>query len=298
VSDNLNWLQIIFSCTPEHSEALEDALLGEGALSITYQDEADQPLLEPGVGEMPLWNQIRFSALFTADTGVDAVLESVRSQISFALPKYRVELVEKKDWERAWMDHYHAMSFGKRLWICPSWQTPPDPKAVNLMLDPGLAFGTGTHQTTALCLQWLDAADLQDKAVLDYGCGSGVLGVAALLLGAKSVLAVDNDPQALVATRDNAQRNGCAERLQVRLPNLDIAIDPVDVVLANILAGPLIQLAPLLSASLRPGGYLVLAGLLEEQARAVMAAYEPAVTFLPSASHEGWWRLVGQRQNR
>lgn len=196
------------------------------------------------------------------------------------------------------MDHYHAMSFGKRLWICPSWQTPPDPKAVNLMLDPGLAFGTGTHQTTALCLQWLDGADLTGKTVLDYGCGSGVLGVAALLLGAKSVLAVDNDPQALAATRDNAGRNGCADRLRVRLPDLRVAIEPVDVVLANILAGPLIQLAPLLSASLKPGAYLVLAGLLEEQAKAVMAAYEPVVTFLPSVSHEGWWRLVGQRQNR
>lgn len=294
----MNWLQIIFSCTPEHSEALEDALLGEGALSITYRDAADQPLLEPGVGEMPLWDRIQFSALFDAQTNMDAVLEAVRERLAFDLPPYRIEIVEKKDWERAWMDHYHAMSFGERLWICPSWQAPPDPGAINLMLDPGLAFGTGTHQTTALCLQWLDGADLTGKTVLDYGCGSGVLGVAALLLGATSVLAVDNDPQALVATRDNAQRNGCADRLQVRLPDLNRVIEPVDVVLANILAGPLIQLAPLLSASLKPGGYLVLAGLLEEQAAAVMAAYEPAVTFLPSAHHEGWWRLVGQRQNR
>lgn len=294
----MNWLQIIFSCTPEHSEALEEALLGEGALSITYQDAADQPLLEPGVGEMPLWNKIQFSALFTADVDTDAILVAVQSQLAFDLPRFRIEIVEKKDWERAWMDHYHAMRFGRRLWICPSWQTPPDPQAVNLMLDPGLAFGTGTHQTTALCLQWLDGADLSGKTVLDYGCGSGVLGVAALLLGARSVLAVDNDPQALVATRDNAQRNICGDRLTVRLPDLNRAIEPVDVVLANILAGPLIQLAPLLSASLKPGGYLVLAGLLEEQAEAVMAAYAPAVTFLPSAAHEGWWRLVGQRQTR
>lgn len=294
----MNWLQIIFSCTPEQSETLEEALLGEGALSITYQDAADQLLLEPGVGEMPLWNQIRFSALFTADTNMETVLESVQAQLAFPLPTHRMEIVEKKDWERAWMDHYHAMSFGKRLWICPSWQTPPDPKAVNLMLDPGLAFGTGTHQTTALCLQWLDGADLGGKAVLDYGCGSGVLGVAALLLGAASVLAVDNDPQALVATRDNAGRNACAGRLQVRLPDMNAVIEPVDVVLANILAGPLIQLAPLLTGALKPGGWIVLAGLLEEQAAAVMAAYEPAVTFQPSAHHEGWWRLVGQRQNR
>lgn len=294
----MNWLQITFSCTPEHSEALEDALLACGALSITYQDAADQPLLEPGVGEMPLWDAIQFSALFTADVDTDAILVGVQSQLDFDLPHFRIEIVEKKDWERAWMDHYHAMSFGKRLWICPSWQTPPDPAAVNLMLDPGLAFGTGTHQTTALCLQWLDSADLNGKTVLDYGCGSGVLGVAALLLGAQSVLAVDNDPQALVATRDNARRNGCDDRLRVRLPDLDAVTEPVDLVLANILAGPLIQLAPLLTGALKPGGFVVLAGLLREQEAAVMAAYAPAVTFLPSADHEGWLRLVGQRQNR
>lgn len=291
----MNWLQITFSCNPSQSETLEDALLACGALSITYADAADQPLLEPGVGEMPLWDAIQFSALFTADVDTDAILVGVQSQLDFDLPRFRIEIVEKKDWERAWMDHFHAMSFGQRLWICPSWQTPPDPQAVNLMLDPGLAFGTGTHQTTSLCLQWLDGADLQDKTVLDYGCGSGVLGVAALLLGAKSVLAVDNDPQALVATRDNAERNRCVDRLSVRLPDLNVAIEPVDVVLANILAGPLIQLAPLLTAALKPGGFIVLAGLLREQEAAVMAAYAPVVTFLPSADHEGWLRLVGQR---
>lgn len=294
----MNWLQITFSCNPAQSEPLEDALLACGALSITYQDAADQPLLEPGVGEMPLWDAIQFSALFTADVDTDTVLVGVQSQLDFDLPRFRIEIVEKKDWERAWMDHYHAMRFGKRLWICPSWQTPPDPEAVNLMLDPGLAFGTGTHQTTSLCLQWLDSADLVGKTVVDYGCGSGVLGVAALLLGAQSVLSVDNDPQALVATRDNAERNGCANRLQVRLPDLAAAIEPVDVVLANILAGPLIQLAPLLANSLKPGGYLVLAGLLEEQAQAVMAAYAPWIHFMPATDLEGWQRLVGQRQNR
>lgn len=292
----MNWLQITFSCNPAQSEQLEDALLACGALSITYQDAADQPLLEPGVGEMPLWDAIQFSALFMADVDTDTILVAVQSQLDFDLPHFRIEIVEKKDWERAWMDHYHAMRFGARLWICPSWQTPPDPGAINLMLDPGLAFGTGTHQTTSLCLQWLDGADLRGKTVLDYGCGSGVLGVAALLLGAKSVLAVDNDPQALVATRDNAGRNACAERLTARLPDLNATVEPVDVVLANILAGPLIQLAPLLTRYLKPGAFIVLAGLLKEQEAAVKAAYAPAVTFLPSANHEGWLRLVGHRQ--
>jgi ribosomal protein L11 methyltransferase len=290
----VNWLQIIFQCVREHSEALEDALLALGALSITYQDAANQPVLEPGVGEMPLWNDIRFSALFTADADTDLVLLQLAAQLPFDLPSCRIELVEKKDWERAWMDHYHAMQFGRRLWICPSWQTPMDANAVNLMLDPGLAFGTGTHQTTSLCLQWLDAANLQGKTVLDYGCGSGVLGIAALLLGAKSVLAIDNDPQALVATQENARRNHCEDRLRVELPHRAIS-EPVDLVLANILAKPLIDLSGILKGALKPGGTIILSGLLLEQAELVMQAYHPEVVFIPPVELEGWIRLEGMR---
>lgn len=291
----MNWLQIIFTCNPAESEALEDTLLACGALSITYQDAQDQPVLEPGVGEMPLWSHIKFSALFTADTDTDLVLLQVAASLPFDLPPCRIEIVEKKDWERAWMDHYHAMPFGKRLWICPSWQKPVDPDAINLMLDPGLAFGTGTHQTTSLCLQWLDAADLKGKTVLDMGCGSGVLGIAALLLGAKSVLAIDNDPQALVATRDNARRNRCDERLVADAPQRHIS-EAVDIVLANILAKPLIELAPTLVAALKPGARIVMSGLLQEQAEQVMQAYRPAVEFTPPAALEGWMRLEGIRK--
>jgi ribosomal protein L11 methyltransferase len=288
----MNWLQIIFSCNPDQSELLEDALLSLGALSITYQDAEDVPVLEPGVGEMPLWANIKFSALFTADVDTDVLLIHLAAQLPFGLPEHRIEIVEKKDWERAWMDHYHAMRFGKRLWICPSWQTPVDPEAVNLMLDPGLAFGTGTHPTTALCLQWLDAAELSGKTVVDFGCGSGVLGIAALLLGAKQVIAIDNDPQALVATQENARRNGCEGRLTVCLPG---NYQPVlaEVVLANILAKPLIELAPVLKASLKPGGRLVMSGLLWEQADLVMAAYRPDILFSDPVEQEGWMRLDG-----
>ena len=286
----MNWLQIIFSCNPSQSELLEDALLELGALSITYQDAEDQPVLEPGVGEMPLWANIKFSALFTADVDTDLVLIQLAAQLPFDLPAHRVELVEKKDWERVWMHHYHAMRFGSRLWICPSWQTPPEPNAVNLMLDPGLAFGTGTHPTTSLCLQWLDSDDLKDKVVVDFGCGSGVLGIAALLLGAKQVIAVDNDPQALIATKDNAERNGCAQRVSVCLPP-DYHAVQADVVLANILAKPLIELAPILQASLKPGGRLIMSGLLKEQAVLVMAAYQPDLNFAAAGEHENWMRL-------
>jgi ribosomal protein L11 methyltransferase len=290
----MNWLQIIFSCNPAESEALEDALLACGALSITYQDAADQPVLEPGVGEMPLWSSIKFSALFTADTDTDLVLLQLAASLPFDLPPCRIEIVEKKDWERAWMDHYHAMPFGKRLWICPSWQSPVDAAAVNLMLDPGLAFGTGTHPTTSLCLHWLDSAELTGKTVVDFGCGSGVLGIAALLLGAKSVLAIDNDPQALAATQDNARRNRCESYLSVGPADRKI-VEKVDIVLANILAKPLIELADTLKAALKPGGKIVLSGLLAEQAELVMQAYRPEVNFLPLAEQEGWIRLEGIR---
>jgi len=290
----MNWLQIIFQCEREQSEILEEALLALGALSITYQDAADQPVLEPGVGEMPLWSEIKFSALFTAEVDTDEIVQQLSAALPFALPLHRVEILEKKDWERAWMDHYHAMRFGKRLWICPSWQPFVDPAAVNLMLDPGLAFGTGTHQTTSLCLQWLDAANLQGKTVLDYGCGSGVLGIAALLLGAKSVLAIDNDPQALVATQENACRNHCEDRLSVDSPQRKIS-EPVDLVLANILAKPLIDLSGLLKSVLKPGGTIILSGLLWEQAELVMQAYRPEVMFVAPVELEGWIRLEGMR---
>lgn len=290
----MNWLQIIFRCTRDQSEILEDALLALGTLSITYQDAADQPVLEPGVGEMPLWVDIKFSALFTADVDTGLILRELSDLVPFSLPDHRVEILEKKDWERAWMDHYHAMQFGKRLWICPSWQQPVDDAAVNLMLDPGLAFGTGTHPTTSLCLEWLDGAEIQGKDVVDFGCGSGVLGIAALLLGAKSVLAIDNDPQALAATRENARRNNCENHLSVDLPDRKI-IEKVDIVLANILAKPLIELAGVLKTTLKPGGRIVLSGLLSEQAEPVMQAYRPEVDFLPLAEKEGWIRLEGIR---
>jgi ribosomal protein L11 methyltransferase len=294
----MNWVQIIFSCTPLQSDVLEEGLLAAGALAITYRDGADQPLLEPAVGEMPLWDHIQFSALFNAGVDVQGLLQHLQQTLDFDLPAHRFELVEQKDWECAWMDHYQAMSFGERLWICPSWQEPPQPQAVNLMLDPGLAFGTGTHQTTSLCLQWLDAQDLHDKTVLDYGCGSGVLGIASLLLGARLLWAVDNDPQALVATRNNAARNGCADRVQAFTPQAYQGEQPVDVVLANILAGPLIELAPRLCRVLKPGAYIVLAGLLREQAEQVMQAYRPWIEFEAAVELEGWQRLVGQRQTR
>jgi len=269
--------------------------MGLGAVSVTYQDGADQPVLEPGVGETPLWSQLTLSALFDADTDVEALKNNTAQQGSFPLQDIRVEILEDKDWEREWMQNYQAMSFGKRLWICPSWQEPPNPDAANLLLDPGLAFGTGTHPTTAMCLEWLDGAELSGKTVLDFGCGTGVLAIAALLLDAEQAVGVDNDPQALIAAQDNAQRNRCGERFDV-LSSEDFESTHWDLVLANILAGPLVELSELLLSSLKPGGDLLLSGILEEQAAQVMAAYEEQIEFKKTELKEGWVCLHGVKR--
>ena len=203
----MNWLQIIITTNNKHAVAIEDALLAAGAATVTLQDNANQPILEPALGATPLWTETRITGLFSSE--IDTTQATIVATATFGdtLPPYRWEILEDQDWERAWMDDFQPMQFGHRLWICPSWQKPVNANAVNLLLDPGLAFGTGTHPTTALCLQWLDAKNLQCKLVIDYGCGSGILGIAALLLGAEKVIAIDNDPQALIATHENAQRN-------------------------------------------------------------------------------------------
>ncbi len=291
------WLQITFECEKSHTEALEDALLTIGASAVTLRDAADQPVLEPGVGETPLWTEVKLTALFDAQVDTDRVLLELITLLPFDLPSLRIEILEDRDWERSWMDHYQPMLFGERLWICPSWQQPPQSDAVNLLLDPGLAFGTGTHPTTSLCLQWLDSWNLKGQTVVDYGCGSGVLAVAAILLGASHVVAVDNDPQALDATLENARRNYCADKIQVQTPEqaLERKIAPVDVVLANILAKPLMELAPRLTELVVAGGQLLLSGLLIEQAEAVKQAYTADVVFDGLAEQDGWVRLHGCR---
>ena len=214
------------------------------------------------------------------------------------LPPVRFEPLEDQVWERAWIEHFQPMAFGKRLWIYPSWAEVPDDGSVVLRLDPGLAFGTGTHPTTALCLEWLDAQNMQGKTVIDYGCGSGILAIAALLLGAQSAIGYDNDPQALTATKDNAEQNHCAEKLQMKLVETkgETIREQADVVLANILAGPLRELAPLIAPLVKPGGDLVLSGILAEQAEEVMAAYRTlGFGFETPAIREEWVRLVAKR---
>jgi ribosomal protein L11 methyltransferase len=205
-------------------------------------------------------------------------------------------ILEDKDWEREWMQHYHPIQCAPNLWICPSWIAPPDPKAINLLLDPGLAFGTGTHPTTFLCLQWLASQSLEGITILDYGCGSGILGVAALLLGAEQALGVDIDPQALLASSDNAQRNGlAAERFPVYLPKQLPALQ-VQCLVANILAGPLVSLAQPLMQLLQSEGRLCLSGILDSQAETVMQAYSEWIVFDPVVPKEEWVRLTGVKR--
>lgn len=293
----MSWLQLQISTQREHSNLVEDALLEAGAMSITMEDNADQPILEPALGETPLWNETKITGLFSAQIDTEQTIAAAQSSYGGSLPNYRWEILEDKDWERAWMDNFKPMKFGQRLWICPSWQEPPDPLAANLMLDPGLAFGTGTHPTTSLCLKWLDSCKLNGAVVVDYGCGSGVLGIAALLLGAQRVIAVDNDPQALIATVENAKRN--------RIPNdsiftcmpEDVPIDiQANLVIANILAGPLSQLAPILSNLCLPGGQLVLSGILSEQSSALISRYSEWFDMEQPNIDQNWVRLSGHKK--
>ncbi|MDH5435276.1 MAG: 50S ribosomal protein L11 methyltransferase [Gammaproteobacteria bacterium] len=287
------WLQLKLSTASEKTESLSDLLTQAGALAVTLHDAGDTPLLEPGPGETPIWPETIIIGLFEADCNMDHVLQLIKNSEGNDL-QYQLEPLEDKDWERAWMDNYHPMSFGKRLWICPSWTKPPQPDAINLMLDPGLAFGTGTHPTTSLCLEWLDEHDVTGLEVIDYGCGSGILAIAAALLGAKQVWAIDHDPQALMATQANAIKNQVAERITVGRPD-ELPELKSQLILANILAGPLISLAPVLAEHTKSNGQLVLSGLLAKQAAEVTEHYQPWFTMKAPRQKEDWVLLEGTK---
>ncbi|HNW78007.1 MAG TPA: 50S ribosomal protein L11 methyltransferase [Candidatus Competibacteraceae bacterium] len=291
------WLQLTLEAIDHAVEQLEDALLQAGALAVTLEDGGDQPVLEPAPGETPLWAHTRVTGLFDAQTDIEVVKRQLRRFLHVAtLPECRLTALEERDWVRAWMDNFHPMRFGQRLWICPTAQTPPAPDAVNIRLDPGLAFGTGTHPTTALCLEWLDGADLGAQTVLDYGCGSGILAIAAAKLGAQKVWAVDIDPQALLASDANAAENEVEARIELSSPAELPAALCVDVLLANILAGILVRLAPEFARRVRPGGRLILSGILDSHADAVQAAFARDFSFAPVRQREDWVLLDGTRR--
>lgn len=286
------FLQLTLPIGSADPAPFEDALLSAGAASITLEDAGDDPVLEPPPGATPLWPRVRIKALFDAGTDPDALRAS--------FPAASFEHIADRAWEREWLKDFRPMRFGQRLWICPGGQRPqldesvPEPCLIEL--DPGLAFGTGTHPTTALCLEWLDGAPLRGRFVVDYGCGSGVLAIAALKLGARAALAIDIDPQALIATRDNAARNDVAERLTVGGPGAAQSA-PADVLLANILAEPLLELAPALAERVAAGGTVVLSGILQSQAAPVASRYAAWFDMRPATVRDDWALLYGVRRS-
>lgn len=293
-TDNSFWYEAVFTVPAPQVERAESALYGLGALSVTLQDAADQPLLEPAPGESPLWDFSIVTGLFSQHENPDALLRGLQAALSGLAAGVQIIRVENRPWERAWMEHYRPMHFGGRLSVFPSHIPPDDPGRVNIILDPGLAFGTGTHPTTALCLRWLDEQELTGKVCVDYGCGSGILAVAALKLGAGCVYAVDIDPQALTATKDNAQRNGVTSGLHVLAPE-KLASMQADIVLANILSNTIIRLAETLAALVSPGGVLVLSGILREQSEEVRTAFARAFNFELRNEAEDWVLLAGRK---
>ena len=289
------WIQIRLNSTDRKAEQISDYLEEIGAVSVTFMDSQDTPIFEPLPGETRLWGNTDVVALFDAETDMTHILSLLQQEKHLdESTAYKIEQIEDKDWEREWMDNFHPMRFGKRLWICPSWREVPDPDAVNVMLDPGLAFGTGTHPTTALCLEWLDSLDLRGKTVIDFGCGSGILAIAALKLGAQSAVGIDIDPQAILASRNNAEQNGVADRLQLFLSDEKPSELKADVVVANILAGPLKELYPLISQLVKPHGVLGLSGILTTQAKSVCETYRQSFNLDAVQEREEWCRITGK----
>lgn len=294
------WRALVVEVDAESADALGDALLAHGAAAASVEDALagtpeEQPVFdEPGAGAATTWTRARLRALVASDADPAQVLAAAARDVGLpAPPRYAVEEVGDTDWVRASQDQFAPIRVSERLWIVPSWHAAPDPRALNLRLDPGLAFGTGSHPTTRLCLRWLEARVHPGATVLDYGCGSGILAIAALMLGARAATGVDVDPAALEAARANAARNA----VPARFVGTDLALPAdADLVVANILANPLIVLAPALAAHCRPGGRIALAGILAPQAPAVAAAYAEWCALAPFGAEDGWVCLEGVRR--
>lgn len=286
------FLQLVLPTTRDDADQLSDALSELGALAVTLQDAEDQPIYAPGVGEPTLWDHIILSALFEENTDIPEILRTLQNQFSALLSENAtVELIADQSWEHTWKDDFKPQCYQNKLWVYPSWDLPADQPAQSLILDPGLAFGTGKHPTTQMCLNWL-AENIHDQSlIIDYGCGSGILAIAALKLGAIKALAIDNDPQALTATRSNAEINDIShQQLETYLPQ-DLPASKADILIANILATPLIELSFIFSSLLKPNGKLVLSGILNDQVPSIIEAYSPWITLHPT-NKSGDWALL------
>ena len=293
-----DWQEWVLETHSDRVELLEDWFFSQGALAVSLEDNADEPLLEPGPGETPVWQNVKVTALFAGDVDLEPIRTALPTELLAENSRSDITALPDRAWERVWMDEFSPIQMGPRLWICPSWTEPPDSAAINVYLDPGLAFGTGTHATTAMCLSALDDTIVGGEQVVDFGCGSGILAIAALRLGAAFALGVDNDPQAITATRDNAERNHIEpDSIEVVLPGntaISAWTNHSDLVVANILAGPLLVLADELMELMKPGGKLMLTGVLSEQAPELIARYA-SVNLEISETQDGWVLLTGQK---
>ena len=289
------WLELSIETDGSAAESLSEFLNEAGALSVTATDAGDEPLLEPAPGETPLWQRVRITALMDAGTDCAALSAELQAACSVSAQDITIETLDDRDWSSTWRESFGAMRFGDRLWVAPAGDAVDAADAVIVRLDPGLAFGTGTHATTALCLEWLDAHPPVNEVVIDYGCGSGILAIAAHKLGAASVLAIDIDPQALQATRENALRNGIESGLTVSMPEENADVQ-AGLVIANILANPLVELAGRLTGQLLAGGHIIMTGVMVEQAERVMAAYRDVIEFDAPVVRDEWVLLAGKKQ--
>ena len=314
VNINMAWLQLVIQANTDQAANLSDILSDAGSSAVTLRDAADQPLYEPPLGETPLWHDTEVIGLFDASTDMDAVLLTITNTLGHC-PRYTLNPLEDKDWVREWMTHFKPTAFGKKLWIVPSHHAEQHviehPDAINILLDPGLAFGTGTHPTTAMCLEYLDQAfldhsnlnqadsdknSLQNRTVIDYGCGSGILAIAAAKLGAKEILAIDNDPQALLSTEENAKKNQVSNLFQISLPEHNSNKIKADILVANILAKPLIELAPHFATLVKDNGKIALSGILSEQSADVLTAYSELFDMKVYKQQEDWVCLAGKKK--
>lgn len=295
MSENQAWKEVSVICEGSKADELSEIMFGLGAVSVTFQDAKDDPVLEPLPGEQRVWPNTQVVGLFEQGYDTDPVVSYLQHVYGDHYPIAAHDL-EDRDWVRAWMKNFKPIKCGSRLWICPSWCQVEDPDAITVMLDPGLAFGTGTHPTTFLCLGFLDSLqELESKEVLDYGCGSGILAIAALKLGARKAYGVDIDPQALIASKDNAERNQVADRLELFDAN-NQKVEPCSIVVANILAGPLVELEPHIAELCVSGGRLALSGLLETQKDEIVAAYSKDFNIDYTKEKEGWMLVVATRK--
>lgn len=289
------WQQIFAVVAASVAERLADAMETHGALAVTLLDAADEPIYEPPLGTTPLWATTVVQGLYPNTVDFETLTGELSAELGLESSVWRVSTIADQPWERVWMERFVPIAFGDRLWICPTHRDVPPEARVVVRLDPGLAFGTGTHPTTAMCLQVLDGTEVSGLNVIDYGCGSGILAIAAIKLGAHHVRAVDIDGQALAATHDNAVRNDVAAHIETSAPGA-LADKPADMLLANILAGPLVQLAPTLAKLTKPGGLLVLSGVLATQQQSVEAAYRGAFELAPVRKKEDWICITGRKR--